>query len=251
MGALTVTRDFVRSLARNIRESYGKDVSHTEAIEIVAKSLDWRPDALMHALKNAKSVEPNFEAPDDIPDDLLREWVIRRSWRRAEQATRTLIARGGDIRTDVDLAHASACLALCQAVLGDPAGALDMIRDVDSPVPEFGVAKALVLFLNDGDTQEVNDLIEGSLSGESKAYLLDLIFERKAENAHPNDLEQWGEMRLWREASGRETGSWTLDLGTFLNKLPEPEFTSLAGILMRSPSTKSYYTRLVSRQAYR
>jgi hypothetical protein len=53
MSELMISRAFVKKLASNIRVTYGKEVKHTDAIELVAGSLGWKADALMHKLKQA------------------------------------------------------------------------------------------------------------------------------------------------------------------------------------------------------
>ena len=52
MSELIISHSFVRKLASNIRAEYGADVKHTKAIDLVAKSLGWNGDALMHKLKH-------------------------------------------------------------------------------------------------------------------------------------------------------------------------------------------------------
>lgn len=54
MSELMISRAFVKKLASNIRVTYGKEVKHTDAIELVAGSLGWKADALMHKLKQAE-----------------------------------------------------------------------------------------------------------------------------------------------------------------------------------------------------
>lgn len=56
MSELMISRAFVKKLASNIRVTYGKEVKHTDAIELVAGSLGWKGDALMHMLKQAEAI---------------------------------------------------------------------------------------------------------------------------------------------------------------------------------------------------
>lgn len=69
MTDLIITHDFVKALAKNIRKAYGKDVSHTKAIELIAQCLGWKPDALMHRLKSDTS--STTKGPVSEEEDLL------------------------------------------------------------------------------------------------------------------------------------------------------------------------------------
>ena len=55
MSELMISRAFVKKLASNIRVTYGKEVKHTDVIELVAGSLGWKADALMHKLKSPET----------------------------------------------------------------------------------------------------------------------------------------------------------------------------------------------------
>lgn len=58
MQQIAVTHGFVKKLAKNLRGRYGRDVRHTEVIELVADALGHKAGPLMHALKHAaKDVE--------------------------------------------------------------------------------------------------------------------------------------------------------------------------------------------------
>lgn len=58
MQQIAVTHGFVKKLARNIRDRYGRDVRHTEVIELVADALGHKAGPLMHALKNGAGEPP-------------------------------------------------------------------------------------------------------------------------------------------------------------------------------------------------
>jgi len=243
LSSLTVTRDFVRSLARNIREVYGNDVSHTEAIGIVAKSLDWRPDALMHALKNQAAVQPNFEAPDDIPDDLLREWVIRRSWRRAEQAIVSSLESGKSIASEEDRDLALSCLSVCQVVLGNPAAAFDTLREVASLEPLVDMAKALVLHRTGADPR----IVQGLLS-RSAPKSLDVLFREDLDGEDRSDLRGFAESLARDDEAARPMqGRWAMDLEYLLARLPDPDFTALVAAFMNSPESRGHLQHLMDR----
>lgn len=47
-----ITHEFVRTLTRALRSSYGKHIRHTDVLEVIANSLGWKADALMHKLKS-------------------------------------------------------------------------------------------------------------------------------------------------------------------------------------------------------
>jgi len=78
MSELTISHSFIRKLASNIRAEYGKDIKHTKAIELVAKSLGWNGDALMHKLKHRdgsnKDSEPKTIANKFHNPELLQSF---------------------------------------------------------------------------------------------------------------------------------------------------------------------------------
>lgn len=78
MSELSISHSFVRKLASNIRAEYGTDVKHTKAIDLVAKSLGWNGDALMHKLKHRdglnKASEPKTIANKFHNPELLRSF---------------------------------------------------------------------------------------------------------------------------------------------------------------------------------
>lgn len=78
MSELTISHSFVRKLASNIRAEYGADVKHTKAIDLVAKSLGWNGDALMHKLKHRdgsnKASEPKTIANKFHNPELLQSF---------------------------------------------------------------------------------------------------------------------------------------------------------------------------------
>ncbi len=51
MEQIAITHGFVKKLAQNIRSKYGRDVRHTEVLELVAGALGFKAGPLMHALK--------------------------------------------------------------------------------------------------------------------------------------------------------------------------------------------------------
>jgi hypothetical protein len=55
MSKLFVTHSFVKKLSSNIRASYGKDVRHTQVIELIADALGRQAGPMMHALKQEKA----------------------------------------------------------------------------------------------------------------------------------------------------------------------------------------------------
>jgi hypothetical protein len=57
MEQIVVTHGFVKKLAKNIRSRYGRDVRHTEVLELVADALGFKAGPLMHALKRSKEAE--------------------------------------------------------------------------------------------------------------------------------------------------------------------------------------------------
>lgn len=57
MEQIVITHGFLKKLARNIRSKYGRDVRHTEALELVADALGWKAGPLMHALKQHATSE--------------------------------------------------------------------------------------------------------------------------------------------------------------------------------------------------
>ncbi|WP_315921137.1 hypothetical protein [Mesorhizobium sp. SP-1A] len=79
MSELIISHSFVRKLATNIRAEYGKDIKHTQAINLIAKSLGWNGDALMHKLKNNRdkgSAEIQTPAAG-ISQDYLVDGIMR------------------------------------------------------------------------------------------------------------------------------------------------------------------------------
>lgn len=90
MSELMISRAFVKKLASNIRVTYGKEVKHTDAIELVAGSLGWKGDALMHLLKQAEvarcdkpvdALEPLAVAPNSVViDDKFQNTELLKSF---------------------------------------------------------------------------------------------------------------------------------------------------------------------------
>jgi hypothetical protein len=61
MTKLSITHEFIRKLTKEIRAVYGMEVRHTQILAIVAQSLGWKPDALMHMLKSRPKPAENSE----------------------------------------------------------------------------------------------------------------------------------------------------------------------------------------------
>lgn len=57
MEQIVITHGFVKKLAKNIRSKYGRDVRHTEALELIADALGFKAGPLMHALKQHVTAE--------------------------------------------------------------------------------------------------------------------------------------------------------------------------------------------------
>lgn len=62
MEQIAITHGFMKKLAKNIRSKYGRDVCHTEVLELVADALGWKAGPLMHALKQAEAEKPKGSA---------------------------------------------------------------------------------------------------------------------------------------------------------------------------------------------
>lgn len=80
MSELIISHSFVRKLATNMRAEYGKDIKHTQAINLIAKSLGWNGDALMHKLKNNCDKVSNAEVQPHavgISHDYLVDAIMR------------------------------------------------------------------------------------------------------------------------------------------------------------------------------
>lgn len=84
MPDIIVTRKFISALSKNIRTKYGKEVSHTDAMGLVAAALGWETGPLMHALKTCEAsaapktnpahieAEPSHIIPLQQPHERLR-----------------------------------------------------------------------------------------------------------------------------------------------------------------------------------
>src|SRR5690606_27009853 len=70
-----ITRSFVKKLATCIRETYGKEIKHTDAIGLVANSLGWEPDALMHKLKQAERKKVGRTSGEPAVNDENADWI--------------------------------------------------------------------------------------------------------------------------------------------------------------------------------
>lgn len=78
MEQIVITHGFVKKLAANIRSKLGRDIRHTEVLELVAGALGWKAGPLMHALKHSDAAKPqppahsDFEKPQDgLPQGLF------------------------------------------------------------------------------------------------------------------------------------------------------------------------------------
>jgi hypothetical protein len=67
MHQIAVTHGFVKKLARNIRDRYGREVRHTEVIELVADALGFKAGPLMHMLKSEAADVVSTERPERPP----------------------------------------------------------------------------------------------------------------------------------------------------------------------------------------
>lgn len=56
MEQIAVTHGFVKKLAHNIRGRYGREVRHTEVIELIAAALGQKVGPMMHALKHVHAI---------------------------------------------------------------------------------------------------------------------------------------------------------------------------------------------------
>jgi hypothetical protein len=160
---LMITAPFVRSLAKEMRHHFGEDtVSHTDAIEIVATALGWKPDALMHKLKSdakrdvaaaskAVAERPVISlAPDVVQDDTIEEWRVLRYWQKIELAFVDLQQRrhDGSFRNSKQLPDwdlVAAVIAICRIAIGNNQGALDALEDVKSDLPRIQFVRAIAL----------------------------------------------------------------------------------------------------------
>jgi SpoVK/Ycf46/Vps4 family AAA+-type ATPase len=80
MEQIAITHGFLKKLAKNIRSRYGRDVRHTEILELVADALGYKAGPLMHALKQQGSpaaqlmrevVPPRISPPHGLPVGLV------------------------------------------------------------------------------------------------------------------------------------------------------------------------------------
>jgi len=175
---LAISASFVRSLAKEMRHRLGKDsVSHTAAIEIVASALGWKPDALMHKLKNDEKV-PRVRAPgrpvislppDEIEDQVIEDWRVLRYWQNIERAFVDLMRRrhDGSFRhskqvPDWDLV--TTILSICRIALGDAAGALKVLSEVKNDTPRIRLVKAIALIESGDHSKTTYAMISDALA---------------------------------------------------------------------------------------
>jgi hypothetical protein len=67
MTKLAISHVFIKKLTRELRRVYGKEVKHTDILDVVAKCLGWRADSLMHRLKNTethRATDVEADAPE-------------------------------------------------------------------------------------------------------------------------------------------------------------------------------------------
>lgn len=77
MQQIAVTHGFMKKLARNIRDRYGRDVRHTEVIELVANALGYKAGPLMHALKSeAAEITSTDVERHQVPTFLIDRWEV-------------------------------------------------------------------------------------------------------------------------------------------------------------------------------
>lgn len=98
MQQIVVTHGFVKKLAHNIRDRYGRDIRHTEAIELVADALGWKAGPLMNMLKS--STQPAGAAsakPVDSVDDLSPVAIAELAPRHWEQVALARLADGRNV----------------------------------------------------------------------------------------------------------------------------------------------------------
>jgi hypothetical protein len=211
-----VTHDFVRTLTKKIRATFGKDVPHTQVLDLIAESLNWRTDALMHKLKSSADTKPGREAPDSVSDETLRQWVVLRSWRRAEQACAD--RRAGDA---TERAMISACLAVCRVALGDVQGAYDAMANVTSLDPMVSLTRSLILYKKFGDAPPIRD--ELWQVARTSAPIRDIT--RYPRSPDVGDLN----MRITATEIGYGSIEfWELHLEEAFSHLAEPGFLGLA-----------------------
>lgn len=212
-----ITHDFVRSLSKKIRATFGKEVPHTKVLDLIADSLNWRTDALMHKLKGTARAGSGREAPDSVSDETLRQWVVLRSWRRAEQAC------AGRLETTLkghgaERAMAAACLAVCRIALGDVQGAYDAMSDVTSPDPLISLAKILVLFKRFGEAASIREEIARIATAEPEVWEL---------TKYPRDTDVGDFAGTIASTATADPDDWNLNLQIAFNHLHEPAFLGL------------------------
>lgn len=76
MQQIAVTHGFVKKLARNVRAKYGRDVRHTEIIELVADALGFKAGPLMHALKQAQIPDAHAQSALEPVDENWIGWQL-------------------------------------------------------------------------------------------------------------------------------------------------------------------------------
>jgi hypothetical protein len=95
MEQIAVTAGFVKKLASNIRQRYGRDVRHTEVLELVADAFGHKAGPLMHALKKnvvAEVFPRNVQGENSIEGLVLLPVSLRLG---AEQRKWVALARVG------------------------------------------------------------------------------------------------------------------------------------------------------------
>jgi len=200
-----ISHDFVRTLSKKIRAAFGKEVPHTQVLDMIAESLNWRTDALMHKLKSATSAETGREAPDSIGDETLRRWVILRSWRQSERAAATVFEALPKGAAPVSRTMTEDCvasfLAVCRIALGDMQGAHEALADVVSDNPSVALTRCLYLYKRFGETAELRSELTrigrawpevSDLVNYPRTYDVDGLEERIAVIGHESEfLEDW------------------------------------------------------------
>jgi hypothetical protein len=76
MNELQLTHGFVKKLTKNIRDAYGKDIAHTQVLELVADAAGQKAGPMMHALKTQVADESETQEQDDIGSTVTFSYKI-------------------------------------------------------------------------------------------------------------------------------------------------------------------------------
>jgi hypothetical protein len=87
MQQIAVTHGFVKKLARNVRAKYGRDVRHTEIIELVADALGLKAGPLMHALKQAQIPDAHPQSAfESVDENWTGLQLLDKGWKHHAEA---------------------------------------------------------------------------------------------------------------------------------------------------------------------